>query len=311
METNARYVLIGGFTLVVVAAVFGYILWAADRSLDKETALYDIHFTGPVTGLSATGDVLFNGIKVGQVRSVSVSPKDPSMVLVRIEVDATTPVRVDSVAKLEIKGITGVSQVQISGGKADSPLLKPTDKQPIPVLPSGRSDLAELVTSAPELVNKGISLLARLERYLDEDNRQAVASILNNVESFTATLADQQENLERLFTDVNRAGEEFAQTATAIRELAGTMDDFLVAADGFVDKDLKDMAKAYADLADELAELVRQARPGIAAFSSDGLISLNRFIAEARQLVSTLESVARRIESDSLFGTKVPEYKAP
>ena len=57
---------------------------------------------------------------------------------------------------------------------------------------------------------------------------------------------------------------------------------------------------------------VAQSAPGIAAFSSDGLNELTRLGGEARSLVSTLNSLVRRIESNPtgfILDNRVPEYR--
>ena len=95
----------------------------------------------------------FNGIKVGRIIEIDVVPDDPSRVRVRVEIDQDTPVHIDAVAKVEPKGITGVSFVQILGGKAGGKRLVPEKPGEVPVIPSMRSELAELFASAPEVRN--------------------------------------------------------------------------------------------------------------------------------------------------------------
>ena len=46
METRASYILVGVFTLAMVAAAFGYVLWAAKKSNEQEQDYYVIHFEG-------------------------------------------------------------------------------------------------------------------------------------------------------------------------------------------------------------------------------------------------------------------------
>ena len=53
-----------------------------------------------MSGLSKAGDVLYNGIKVGEVIQIEIDKDDPKNVLVRIQVERTTPVKEDSFAQL-------------------------------------------------------------------------------------------------------------------------------------------------------------------------------------------------------------------
>ena len=78
--------------------------------------IYDVDFKGPVRGLSAGGEVYFNGIKVGQVTKLSLDRNDPNRVVAQVKLSDDAPVRVDSTATLEPLGITGVNYIQITAG---------------------------------------------------------------------------------------------------------------------------------------------------------------------------------------------------
>ena len=61
METKANYVLIGAFTLGVVAFVLLFALWAARWSSQQAWDFYDVVFSEAVTGVNAE-DLLINGV---------------------------------------------------------------------------------------------------------------------------------------------------------------------------------------------------------------------------------------------------------
>ena len=106
METKANYVLVGAFTLVVIAIAFGYIFWAASQDDSAPQSVYGINFQCSVSGLSVTAPVLLNGVRVGQVTNIKLSPDDVSAVHVTISVTKGTPIKEDSVATLEAQGLT-------------------------------------------------------------------------------------------------------------------------------------------------------------------------------------------------------------
>jgi phospholipid/cholesterol/gamma-HCH transport system substrate-binding protein len=70
METRANYVLIGAFTLAVIAAAFGFVLWFQSLHTTKARSPLRVIFEGPATGLRNGGSVNFNGIRIGEVVSV-------------------------------------------------------------------------------------------------------------------------------------------------------------------------------------------------------------------------------------------------
>ena len=108
METRANYALIGVFTLAVIAAAFMFVLWfsGADKPSGRKT--YQVVFNGSISGLSRGAWVLFNGLRVGEVTKMDLMP-DPSQVYALIDVDGRVPVKVDTKARLEYQGFTGVA----------------------------------------------------------------------------------------------------------------------------------------------------------------------------------------------------------
>ena len=72
METRANYVLIGAFTLAVIAAAFGFVLWFQSLHTTKLRSPVRIIFEGPASGLRNGGSVNFNGIRIGEVVSVKL-----------------------------------------------------------------------------------------------------------------------------------------------------------------------------------------------------------------------------------------------
>ena len=134
METRANHLLIGTFVLVVTAGAFGFVLWLAKLDIDREFQSYHICFEGSVSGLSLGSDVLYRGIPVGTVTEILIDPEDPGRVLVAVDLASTTPIRQDSIATLEVQGITGVSLIQIGGGGHDSPVLQAEPGAAFPVI---------------------------------------------------------------------------------------------------------------------------------------------------------------------------------
>ena len=67
METRANFVLIGAFTLAVLAAAFGFVFWFQNMHNAEQRVPLRIVFEGSASGLRTGGTVNFNGIRVGEV----------------------------------------------------------------------------------------------------------------------------------------------------------------------------------------------------------------------------------------------------
>ncbi|HEX7382359.1 MAG TPA: MlaD family protein [Nevskiaceae bacterium] len=216
METKAHHVLIGAFTVVVVAAALLAALWLGNASLSRQFHYYDIVFTEAVTGLSRSSTVQFNGIKVGEVSGLKIDEQDPHKIRVRIQVAADTPVKQDTRAELGLQGITGNALVQLTGSTAQSPPLVPTDSDPVPVIPSESSTLTKLLSSGTDVVTSLNLILNRLTEVLSHDNVARLDHTLENFETLSAALAARSGDLETLIHQSTLASQHLSQT------LAGT-----------------------------------------------------------------------------------------
>ena len=123
MEFNARYILTGLFAVVVVIAMFFFVWWLDNKSGFGERANYQVRFTVPISGLNAGSDVLFNGIKVGEVDKIQLDAGNPGALIATISVAAITPVHADTTVGIDYQGLTGAANVLLTGGSADAPRL--------------------------------------------------------------------------------------------------------------------------------------------------------------------------------------------
>lgn len=337
METRAHHLLIGSFLLLFLLGILGFALWLAKTQLDREVARYNIFFTGSVAGLGQGGDVRFNGIKIGNVSQISIDREDTSKVRVTINVAADTPIRADSVASLELQGITGVSFVQINSGTKAAELLPARyseDVSELPEIRSRNSSIAELFEAAPDLVN-------RAARIMSDQNIDNIGGIIGDIRQLTITLASRQETLTRAIDGFDRTSADIAIAARAARDVAEQFggivkeaNSTLVAArntleattkliEGDATATVKDAQVAVQDIRGAMQqldavlstvnELVAENRAPINAITTDGFGEFRRFIAEARILVGSLARVAQRLEDDPsavLFGNRDAEYRS-
>jgi phospholipid/cholesterol/gamma-HCH transport system substrate-binding protein len=232
METRANFVLIGSFTLVVIAAAFGFVLWFQSLHTTKARIPLRIIFEGPAAGLRNGGSVNFNGIRVGEV--ISVKLDNPRRVVALAMVANDAPIRKDTLVGLEFQGLTGVAAISLKGGEEAAPAV-PLDEDGIPVLtadPNALQDVTEAIRGTLQNINKVVA-----------DNQGAVKNSLHNLETFTASLARNSERIDDVMLKVDgvmanadnlmlglnalaggKEGGELFQAVKSIRELAEDFD---------------------------------------------------------------------------------------
>ena len=290
MERNAHYAMVGVVSLVLLLGLALFVVWLARIQFVRQYDLYDVDFQGPVRGLSAGGEVYFNGIRVGEVTKLSLDRNRPNRVVARIRISSDSPVRVDSIATLEPLGITGVNYIQLTAGTLNKPLLKdvtPDDK--VPVIHSSRGSLESLLEGGGTVLARAVDALDRVNKLLSDQNIKTISDTFTDVHSITTELASRKDLIEHLDETIESAND----TTKKINALTDS-------ANQLVNGDAKRTLKNLADAAEEIKATASDGRDAIAAikgptveFTSTGLPQLSATII---QMQSTAESLSRLVD---------------
>ncbi|NBB83715.1 MAG: MCE family protein [Alphaproteobacteria bacterium] len=310
METRANYVAVGAFVLLLMVGLAAFALWLSQVALQQDTERYRIFFTGAVTGLQAGSTVRYRGIPVGSVAEVGIDPDNIERVRVLVELEPDTPVRTDSVARLELQGITGGVYVLIEGGSQQAPpLIEASDERP-PVIPSEPSTIQAVLDSLPEVLAQATVLLDSANALLSEDNVAAMTGAIADVKAITGALSAQTASLESVVSgmdglvtnldglveetrlDAARLSDRLDTLLANVDDRTGTATDELEAAAD----DIRELADTYTALGDQVNGLVGDVRPAIRDFAGTGLPEFTLMVTELRGLAETLTRVAEQIE---------------
>ncbi len=230
MESRANYALVGLFTLAVLAAVFGFVYWFNSGNAGGRQDVRVI-FSGTVTGLGRGSNVLFNGLRVGEVTRIELQPNDPSRINAVISVDANTPLRVDTRARLETVGLaTGIVAVQLVGGDPKSLPLKPPEGQTLPVIVADRSELQDIVETVRNIAAKADATLSGLNN-LVKDNAGSIGNTVRNVERFSAALGDNADGVDKLMKSFGTIAETIAPLSEKLGVLSQELTDIVRSVD--------------------------------------------------------------------------------
>lgn len=271
METRANFVLIGAFTLAVLAGAFGFVFWFQNLHNAKQRNPLRIVFEGSANGLRTGGNVNFNGVRVGEVMSVKLD--NPRRVVALVMVENNAPIRKDTNVGLEFQGLTGVAAIALKGGDADAPPV-PQDADGIPVLtadPTALQDISESIRATLVNVNR-----------IFADNQESVKNSIQNVEAFTATLAKNADKIEGIMLHAENAMSKADSLMLGLDKIAG----------GKNGGQLSDAVKEIRDLADNLDK-----RTG--ALITDG----RRTLGDISRAVNNLDRNPTRLLFGSGSGT--------
>ncbi|SMF86401.1 phospholipid/cholesterol/gamma-HCH transport system substrate-binding protein [Azospirillum oryzae] len=308
METRASYILVGSFVLALVAGLLVFTAWIAKVQLDETRETYRIYFTGSVTGLQQGSPVRYRGVPVGTVSDIRLDPDNVTRVRVTIEVQNGTPIMSDSIASLEVQGITGGAYVQISGGAMGGKRLTATDADGVLTIPSRPSSLTAVVDSAPQLVNRSLEVITKLGEMLNGENQKAIGDILANARTISAELARASAGLEETMTQARRTLNGFETVGPQLDRTLAQTHDTLATVDGTAKQlggEARELLRSLKRTSDTLNGLVAENREPVRDFTATGLYELTLLITQLRDLSGQLSRVVTRIENDPsnfLFG---------
>lgn len=297
METRARFILVGLFTILGFLAALGFVLWLAKVQLDRTYAQYDILF-GTVAGLSQTAPVRYNGVEVGRVLTIALDRDDPALVRVRIEVLTSTPVRTDTIATLAAQGVTGVAFIALEGGSAEADLLTPVPPDVVPVIRSKRSVVQNLMLTGPDLVAEATALIVEVRSFAAPENRDAVSGILANIQDATGRIDALATRAEETLSRVDAVLDATDAGLTATTDLLRNDMTALVA-------DLRAAAANTGAAMEGIRGTTQRDLPQLSA-------QVGKLIQDASGVIARFDALARQIGSDPgrfLLGNETPEYR--
>ena len=189
METRARYLLVGMFTMAVIAAGFAFVFWLHSAGALGDRAVYQVRFDSPVSGLRAGSAVLFNGIRVGEVTDLRLEAANPRSVTAVIAIEQRTPIRVDTQVGLEVQGLMGAPAVTLRGGANDASALA-TAPGGAPVIIAEAGSTQDTMQTAREVLRRIDSILV--------DNAEPLRNTITNLNTFTGVLARNSDRIDRI-----------------------------------------------------------------------------------------------------------------
>lgn len=303
METRAHHILIGLFTLGAGAAILLFVLWMTKYGDDRNYQTFDIVFREAVSGLSVGSAVQYNGIGVGQVESLSLDPDDPRQVWARIRVAGTTPIKTDTQARLTLLNITGASGIELSEGTPESPLLT-SGQGGVAVIVAEPSSLARLRGDSEELILSVTTLLDSANRLLSEENAAYITRVLDNLDTVTTALAQEQDTLRQGLQSVITAGQDISTLIARFDQQTSEYGEPLLASAVQTMTNIEQLSQRLDTLMSENSQALTT---GMQSFAE-----LDPTIRDLRDTMRSFSDIVSRLEADPtgfvLGGDNIREF---
>src|SRR3546814_41297 len=137
------------------------------------------------------------------------------------------------------------------------------------LIPTKPGALGELLSSAPELLQRVSTLTERLTELLADRNQASIAAILDNMEEISGSLAERGPEIAATLAEARVAIRQAGDAAEEFGELADTTDQLLADDARPLINDLQQTVQAAEQSMENLDLVISDARPGVQAFPKD------------------------------------------
>jgi len=270
----------GLFLLALITAATVIIFWIG--TMGKERNLYVISTRASVSGLNPESTVFYRGIAVGKVLKVQFDPLDSGNILVPIEVDKNIVLNKGVYATLRLKGVTGLTQIQLEDSGTITEPLEPGDN-PTSRIPLEPSMTDKLMSSGEELLHKADHLMQRLSALLNDENEKNIGGILSNLKTLTDQLSELQKSVDKALAGVPALSSGAQKTLTNIDTLTS---------------ELQGLTKEVQNLSIKASSLVDSGKISGDTLANTTIPKVNKLLTELQSTTQQVKRVATMLEHD-------------
>ena len=254
MISTGQKIRLGVFITVITGALVLFFIMVAGNSLWNPRDLYYIRYSNTsVQGLQVGSSVVYQGIDIGNIKSVEIDPQNVEDIVITLSLDHDTPIKQDVKARLIPVGITGISQIQLSGGTRDAPLLKPGS-----TISAEQSSIAQASESLQSILTNIQDLLEDISSFVTEENRKNLGNILDSVDQM---VNENRFALRQTMDNLRITTGHFAEASREATVLVSTLKKTVQVAEvEETAQEFRNMARQAGDLVSTLDLIVQEGR---------------------------------------------------
>jgi len=300
METRANYAIVGFFTILVIAAAFGFVYWMAQYGRGGPMTDLIIRIPGSANGLSVGSPVRFNGIAVGTVRNLAIDKDEPEFSIALAEVKEDTPIYTSTKAVLEIQGLTGAAYVELSGGKTgeENILQAARDKDQTAIILADQSSVTNLLATADKIMGKADDAIDDIQGFV-RDARDPLTNTVKNVEQFTNSLKANSEGIDKFLKSV-------ASLSDTVTGISGRLDSTIEGVESLVKsvdpQQIRTIVTNAEKISTDIAASSGQLSETVKSFRQTAE-TFNRFGAEAEKALKKAEDLLAAVDTAKISGS--------
>lgn len=294
MENRSSFTIVGIFAAICIAAMLSFVWWLTTRAGgDSEYKTYYIHTKELPAGLKENAQVKYIGVPAGFVSDITFADgSNYGTIEIALKLDATFPIKKDSIAKTEVQGLGGLVSLNITKGTGEG---FASDEKPIIYLDKGL--LAKLNSKAGDITEGINDAVSRVNSLLSDENIDSLSATLKSIESLASKLSDDEifdkvdsilASVDSMLGSADDNKSEFSKLMANVDVLINSMDKFTKTSTQTSAKFSKTLDKINASLASGEYNLKEILGPTLHE-TSLSLVELKKSLREFQKAMFRLE----------------------
>lgn len=314
MNNRVNYTLVGILIIFAISLMLGFTYWLMKPAAASEVKKYTIYFDESVLGLNIDAPVKYRGINVGKVEALEINPKNSEQVKVTVSILKSTPIKVNTVAKLTSQGITGLTYINLSMGGHLAKDLEAKEGEEYPVIKTIPSFFENFEKSLGNVSSQLSLTFGQIEKLVGADNQEQMSLLL-------LRSANVMKKMEILLDD--KTIEHIHSSARNMDEFSYKLNNIMPDVDKFLDSSVKwedDIAASFVSITesyvgitvsmDEIKRAVASGEFNFKEMSADVIPTMNNTFLQMQELMIQFENVLEQYnESPSDILYKKEEIK--
>lgn len=191
------FIMVGMFIITVAIAVLSY-----DQVFARKDTYYIAYTDQSLSGIEVGSRVKYLGVPVGSVRDLQINPDDPNQIIVTVAIKPDTPIREDAAANLQMVGITGMMEIELTAGSREADRIEPES-----FIQPGISITDEFVKQAETIARKIDLVLENMLELTEDESRERLFTFIDEAHGaivrVNRLIDANQERMERTVTNVD------------------------------------------------------------------------------------------------------------
>ena len=216
----------------------------------------------------------------------------------QVRVDAqvlkSAPVNAGTYASLAFQGITGVAVIKLNADPGKHEALQIDEKTKLTVIEVRDTGFSALLAKAPDVVDKIDSMLAQVNAILDEENREFVGNILDDLSTVSGALASNEKAIAEIPELLVATIDELSQSLVQIKVMVADLGPGMSATVANLDQ----ASRSLSEIAERIADWTAANDTDMNAFLEDGLGQVPILVTEARATLREVEKLMKDLRED-------------